>query len=256
MTATALRPLLILMSVLLVGCNSGWATREPPGWSDARQLVVVTTSDWNASTGTLRAFTMTDGAWHAAAEAVPVTIGRSGSAWGVGLHDPQSGPIKKEGDGRAPAGVFRIGSAFGYAKSASTALPYLAMDEGDYCVDVDGSPLYNQIVDKSDVGATAVAGSTEPMRRDIHASGDQRYKLGFVIEHNPEGRAGAGSCIFAHVWKAPGEVTAGCTAMDESEMRSLYAWLRPEEHPVFVLLPVEQYLRLKTAWNLPEINSN
>ena len=29
------------------------------------------------------------------------------------------------------------------------------------------------------VGTEAVAGSTEPMRRDLHANGDQRYKLGF-----------------------------------------------------------------------------
>lgn len=256
MTAFTLRPLLVAMLLLLVGCNSALATRARPAWSDAKQLVVVTTADWNASNGALRTFTLTDGGWQAAADAIPVTIGRAGSAWGVGLHEAQPGPIKKEGDGRAPAGIFRIGNAFGYAKSESTALPYLAMDDSDYCVDVDGSRLYNRIVDARDVGAAAIAGSTEPMRRDVHANGDQRYKLGLVIEHNPEGRAGAGSCIFAHLWKAPGEATAGCTAMDEPAMRGLYAWLRPEQRPIFVLLPVAQYQRLKTAWNLPNINPN
>ena len=60
----------------------------------------------------------------------------------------QSGePQKQEGDGRAPAGVFRIGTAFGYADSARPALPYQAMTASDYCIDVNGSPLYNRIVD-------------------------------------------------------------------------------------------------------------
>ena len=130
------------------------------------------------------------------------------------------------------------------------------MSATDYCVDVSGSPLYNKIVDSNEVGTAAVAQSTEPMRRDIHADGDQRYKLGFVIEHNPEGRAEAGSCIFAHLWKAPGEATAGCTAMAEPVMQRLYAWLRPDQHPVFVLLPDAEYRRLKSAWNLPDINRN
>jgi L,D-peptidoglycan transpeptidase YkuD (ErfK/YbiS/YcfS/YnhG family) len=244
------------MSLLGVACSGNAVKPDRSGWSDARQLVLVTTADWDANSGSLRTFEMTAQGWQPVADPIPVTIGRTGSAWGVGLHEAQPGPIKKEGDGRAPAGVFRVGSAFGYAESAPTAMPYLAMDESDYCVDVDGSPLYNRIVDAREVGAAAVAQSTEPMRRDIHANGDQRYKLGLVIEHNPQGRPGAGSCIFAHLWKAPGETTAGCTAMDEPAMRRLYAWLRPERHPVFILLPMGEYRRLKSVWNLPDVDPN
>jgi L,D-peptidoglycan transpeptidase YkuD (ErfK/YbiS/YcfS/YnhG family) len=218
---------------------------------DAQQLVVVTTVDWNATAGELRTFTRDGDNWHAASNAVPVTIGRTGSAWGIGLHPAQPGPVKREGDGRAPAGVFAIGTAFGYVDKAGTALPYAAMDANDWCIDVTDSPLYNRIVDARDVGEVAVAGSTEPMRRDIHANGDQRYKLGFVIEHNAAGTRGAGSCIFAHLWKAPGEATAGCTAMDEPTMHDLLAWLQPAQRPVFVLLPQGEYDRLKHEWNLP-----
>ena len=169
------------------------------------------------------------------------------------MHPAQSGPVKKEGDGRSPAGVFRIGTAFGYAPSAQTAMPYAAMTESDYCIDVNASPLYNRIVDAKVVGKDAITGSTEPMRRDIHVNGDQRYKLGFVIEHNAEGTAAAGSCIFAHLWKAAGEPTSGCTAMDETAMRSLLAWLRPERRPVFVLLPEPEYLRVGNDWRLPAV---
>jgi L,D-peptidoglycan transpeptidase YkuD (ErfK/YbiS/YcfS/YnhG family) len=222
-------------------------------WSNARQLVLVTTADWNANQGTLQTFVMTEQAWRAVAPAIPITIGRAGAAWGVGLHPEQSGPIKREGDGRSPAGVFRIGSAFGYQTSARTALPYEAMSESDYCIDVSTSPLYNRIVDARVVGKQAVEGSTEPMRRDIHASGDHRYKLGFIIEHNSKGGAALGSCIFAHIWKEAGEPTSGCTAMDESAMQSLLAWLQPKQNPIFVLLPQQEYERLQKTWRLPEI---
>jgi L,D-peptidoglycan transpeptidase YkuD (ErfK/YbiS/YcfS/YnhG family) len=220
-------------------------------WSSARQLVVVTTADWNSSQGNLQTFVKSESGWQLTAPGVPITIGREGAAWGVGLHPTQAGPAKKEGDGRSPAGVFRIGSAFGYAESVHTALAYKAMSVSDYCVDVSTSPLYNRIVDTRVVGKKAVEGSTEPMRRDIHANGDHRYKLGFVIEHNSGGSAALGSCIFAHIWKSPGEPTSGCTAMDESAMQALLAWLQPKQSPLFVLLPEQEYARLQVEWNLP-----
>ena len=147
--------------------------------------------------------------------------------------------------------MFRIGTAFGYADRAATGWPYQAMTASDWCIDVNDSPLYNRIVDAKQVGDAAVAGSSEPMRRDLHANGDVRYKLGFVIEHNPDNRSGAGSCIFGHVWKGPGETTAGCTAMAEPAMQQLLAWLDPKQGPVFVLLPTAQHERVRKDWGLP-----
>lgn len=243
-----------LLASLLAGCASSPASRpdEAAAWRGARQLVLVVTDDWDADHGRLRAYAREGGGWRPVADAVPVTIGRAGAAWGVGLQAPRTdGPVKREGDGRSAAGVFRIGEAFGYAERAPTTLPYRALQVSDYCIDVDGSPLYNRLVDAREVGEQAVAGSTEPMRRDLHADGDQRYKLGFVIEHNPDGRRGAGSCIFAHLWTSPTDTTAGCTAMDEAAMRRLLGWLKPEEHPVFALLPRDAYRHLQRAWALP-----
>ncbi|HEY5802637.1 MAG TPA: L,D-transpeptidase family protein [Lysobacter sp.] len=245
--------------MVVAGC-AGMTTRPTsagqatPAWDDAQQMIVVTTADWDANTGTLQRFERDGGHWRPLGEAAPITVGRSGSAWGVGVHPAQAGePQKREGDGRAPAGVFRIGTAFGYADSTASGWPYQAMTASDYCIDVNGSPLYNRIVNAGQVGANAVAGSTEPMRRDLHAGGDQRYKLGFVIEHNPDNQSGAGSCIFAHLWKASGEATAGCTAMAEPEMRQLLAWLDPKRKPVFVLLPKAEYSRVQQAWGLPTL---
>jgi L,D-peptidoglycan transpeptidase YkuD (ErfK/YbiS/YcfS/YnhG family) len=242
--------------LLLAGCTTVGPQADATAWRDARQLVLVTTADWGANTGTLRTFARDDagGAWREQGNAAPVSIGRSGSGWGIGLHPAQtSGPAKREGDGRAPAGVFAIGEAFGYAGHADTALPYAQMQASSWCMDVVASPLYNRIVDAREVGDAAVQGSSEPMRLDLHNDGDQRYRTGFVIEHNPDARKGAGSCIFAHLWKAPGVPTAGCTAMADATMQRLYGWLRPDAKPVFVLLPMAEHDRLKSVWHLPSL---
>lgn len=223
-------------------------------WSGARQLVVVTTPDWDSTRGEMRRFTRTGEGWEQVAGEVPVVIGREGAAWGAGMHPMQPGPEKQEGDGRSPAGVFALGIAFGYAESANTRLSYVPMSASDWCIDVVDSPLYNQIVDARDVGLDAVAGSTEPMRRDVHVDGDQRYKLGFVIEHNPANEPGAGSCIFAHLWSAADSPTAGCTAMAEPHMRETLAWLELDANPVFILLPQQEYDRLRSAWHLPDLS--
>ena len=241
---------------LLLMCAALLPAAAAQPWDNARQLVLVVTPDWDADAGTLQRFQRSDAAapWQPVAAATDVAVGRKGSAWGIGLHAPQSGgPQKQEGDGRSPAGVFTVGQAFGYAGQAQTGLPYQAMTAQHYCVDVNGSPLYNRIVDQGQVGAEAVKDSTEPMRRDLHANGDVRYRQGFVINHNPGNVSGAGSCIFAHLWRTPGEPTAGCTAMPDPVMEDMLAWLQANQHPVFVLLPRAEYSRLQKEWQLPDL---
>lgn len=233
------------------------ATAAPLRWAQARQMVVVTTASWDATRGELRGYERdAGGAWREAIAPQPVVIGRTGAAWGTGLHEVpagDAGPVKREGDGKSPAGVFDIGEAFGYAPAAATGLAYEALDANDWCIDVDGSPYYNRIVDSTDVGAAAVEGSTEPMRRDLHAGGDQRYRLGFVVANNPGNVRGGGSCIFGHLWKSPDSTTAGCTAMAPASMEALLRWLDAGRRPVFVLLPEAEYRRLRDDWQLPSL---
>ena len=247
--------------LLLAACSHAPAPRQADAsvaaasrWEGARQMIVVTVPGWNDIHGSMRRYERAaTGRWQAVGTEQAVVIGRSGAAWGLGLHPQQAGgPQKREGDGRAPAGVFSIGEAFGYAASASTGLPYLAMSRDHWCMDVPASPLYNRIVDARQVGQDAVAGSTEPMRLDLHANGDARYRNGFVIEHNTGNVPGMGSCIFAHLWKTPDTPTAGCTAMTEAGMATLLGWLREDAYPVFVLLPQAEYARLRNDWDLPE----
>jgi L,D-peptidoglycan transpeptidase YkuD (ErfK/YbiS/YcfS/YnhG family) len=212
----------------------------------------VTTDGWDTPRAALRAYERAGDGWREVGSARAVTIGRAGAAWGLGMHPAQSdGPQKREGDGRSPAGAFAVGAAFGYPESIETGLTYQAMHSSPWCVDVPGSPLYNRIVDAREVGAEAVKESTEPMRRDIHVKGDQRYRIGFVIEHNARGEDRHGSCIFAHVWKSPQDATAGCTAMSDEDLQQLLRWLDRRKKPRFVLLPQAEYDRLKAAWRLP-----
>lgn len=245
----------------LAGESSGEATGS--GLSDplhgAQQLVLVTTGGWDANQGTLRRFERPDDSvpWHEVA-AFDVSIGRNGSAWGTGLlavGDKEAGPRKREGDGRSPAGVFTLGTAFGYAGTAATGLPYQAMEASSWCMDVPASPHYNRIVDAREVGEPAVHGSSEPMRLDLHRDGDSRYRLGFVIGHNPDNVPQGGSCIFAHLWRAPGESTAGCTAMADADMEAMLEWLDADKAPRFVLLPDTEYRRLSRRWHWPTLGS-
>jgi L,D-peptidoglycan transpeptidase YkuD (ErfK/YbiS/YcfS/YnhG family) len=243
----------ILMLAMFSGCSGvRQHVTASPVPEKAQQLVLVITPGWDAPNGALRRFERDGAMWREIGDAFVVSVGRAGSGWGRGLHSEQAdGPQKREGDGRAPAGVFAVGTAFGYAASAVTGLDYLALDADDWCIDVNDSPLYNRIVDSKQVGVAAIAGATEPMRRDLHLGGDQRYREGFVIEHNRERTSGEGSCIFAHLWNAPGAPTAGCTAMAADDLSRLLGWLDARRKPLFVLLPEHEYARLRADWALP-----
>ena len=244
------RVVAVLSSVVLaLGVQT--VSAKPVDWQRGDQLVVVTSADWNAPSARLARFEKRRFGWRRVGTSMPVVLGRHGSAWGLGLHPERTDdPIKQEGDGKAPAGLFRIGLAFGSAVRTNTNLDYRMMDQNDWCIDVPGSPLYNRIVDRTQVGDAAIEGSTEPMRRDLHGN-DDLYRFGFVIEHNAAGRDRAGSCIFAHLWRAPDQPTAGCTAMSEDDLETLMRWLDARRNPRFLLLPNRAYQTVRHDWRLP-----
>ncbi|MCF2946800.1 hypothetical protein L0668_01675 [Paraglaciecola aquimarina] len=220
--------------------------------SSVQQLVLVVSEDWEADVASMYRYQKHQGQWQLVGDTTAVNLGRTGLAWGIGLHPKQTGYYKKEGDGKAPAGIFEFGTAFGYLPTVTTDMPYSQMLETSYCIDVNGSAFYNQIVDQKQVGIEATKGSTEAMRRDIH-SNDHLYKKGLVIQHNPQNISTAGSCIFMHLWRGEGKPTAGCTAMQESHMDTLLAWINEKSKPLYVALPKHEYLAKKSAWGLPAI---
>ncbi|WP_339726184.1 hypothetical protein [uncultured Paraglaciecola sp.] len=219
---------------------------------DIKQVVMVISDDWDAQVAQQYRFEKHHGEWKVIGDTIPVNLGRTGLAWGIGLHPKQAGYHKKEGDGKAPAGIFDFGMAFGYLPEVATKMPYSQMHESNYCIDVNASPLYNQIVDQKVVGVPATKGSTEAMRRDLFSQ-DDLYKKGLVIQHNPDNIADAGSCIFMHLWRGPESATAGCTSMQESEMDALLAWLDQQQQPRYVALPQHEYLAKQKVWGLPKL---
>ena len=221
--------------------------------SGSRQLIVVTTPEWSATAGRLHRFTRDDSTdrWRPAGPPVPVVVGRAGLGWGRGLHpDAGRGPRKAEGDGRAPAGVFALTEAFGYAPadSVETGLPYLQATPDLECVDDPSSGFYNRVLRRSAVDADW--DSHEEMRRS-----DVLYRRGVVVAHNASPTVpSGGSCIFLHVWRGPRSTTSGCTAMPEAPLADVIRWLDDEAVPVLVQLPASEYRRYRSAWGLPELS--
>jgi D-alanyl-D-alanine dipeptidase len=226
-------------------------------------MIVVTTSGWNAVEGRLQRYER--GAvqenWRPVGEPIPIVVGEKGLAWGIGLIDDRrvraaGDPIKKEGDGKSPAGIFALGTAFGYASHPLPGLkmPYLNLSPSIECVDDVRSKYYNRIVDRSVVAPDW--DSSEKMRNT-----GESYRWGIVIDHNgivterdsSRPVPGGGSCVFLHIWRSHDKGTAGCTAMSQAELETLLTWLDPARKPLLVQLPQPAYQRLSHRWMLPEL---
>ena len=222
--------------------------------SPSSQMVVVTTKDWAATEGVLRRFERHDHGWQQVGISLRVVVGRSGLGWGRGLTLPPAStpePQKREGDGRSPAGIFRLTYAFGYAapdEVKEIKLPYIQCTESVECVDDTNSMYYNIIKDRHTAEKVDWK-SSEKMRMS-----DDEYKLGVFIAHNPDPVVpGAGSCVFMHIWKEAGHPTSGCTAVSEGGIESLLGWLDPRATPVLVQLPEPVYRARQIEWLLPAI---
>jgi len=243
----------IVTSLVSLSVSAGGETPQQ-AISSAEQLVVVITDGWQSTTGELRRY-QRDGqsGWVEVAEITEVVVGKNGLAWGRGLHGdlPADAIRKREGDGKAPAGLFALGEVFGYAAAtegtvASLKMPYRAAGSETVCVDDPASEFYNRITERQ-AGGGVPWKSAEKMRRRDHL-----YRWGVVVEHNgAEVEAGAGSCIFLHVWRAAKRPTVGCTALAEEDIEALIGWLDSDSHPLLVQLPKEVYEQRREAWGLP-----
>jgi zinc D-Ala-D-Ala dipeptidase len=229
------------------------ATRE---LDRSRQCIVVLTDTWGSTTGRMRAFERDEASasWKKQGPEFAVVVGKKGLGEGSGLIslDFKGAPRKKEGDDRAPAGIFLLPSAFGYAAASSAPwikLPYLALSTQIEGIDDPNSHYYNKLVDRSKV-TNVDWRSSEQMRRD-----DILYQWGVVVEHNPAAIPGAGSCIFLHIWKGSSAPTAGCTAMPERELVRLLGWLDPARCPILIQMPRPVYRSIRSKYGLPPDHS-
>jgi L,D-peptidoglycan transpeptidase YkuD (ErfK/YbiS/YcfS/YnhG family) len=216
----------------------------------SKQLIVVTTPNWEASSGQLQRYERKDKKehWQPVGEPISVVVGKNGLAWGMNLGHQSSiaGLMKKEGDLKSPAGIFSIGPAFGFAPGyiKNIKLPYIQLMSSSVCVDDTNSKYYNQIINSSKI------------KKPDWKSGEQmrqipQYMWGIALNYNsPHPNPGSGSCVFLHIWKDK-QGTQGCVAMAEPQVEQMITWINPAEKPLIVILPKHEYRSLEKSWGLP-----
>lgn len=218
-------------------------------FSDSLQTIVVTTKEWNAVQGKAQLFERktTKSAWKAVGKSFPIVVGRNGLAWSNEANmKAETQPHKKEGDGKSPAGIMMLTSAFASADQ-KVKLPFTKLAESTECVDDVKSNHYNKIVDKFQVGNYDWKSSEKMLE-----IGEQ-YELGVFVAHNSERKKSDGSCIFLHIWKNANTGTAGCTAMERTNIEKIFTWIDNEKKPFLIQLPETIYKQYQKNWKLPNL---
>ena len=197
----------------------------------SRQAIVVLTDDYDTTRGMLQRYEReAAGAWRAVGGGVAVVVGRKGLA---------AEGAKREGDGKAPGGIYSLGTAFGFAESApQLRVPYRQLLDTTECVDDTASRYYNQIVDR-DAVAIVDWKSSEKMRAV------PVYRWGMVVNYNTPPVPQRGSCIFLHIWNGPSSSTAGCTAMPVEDLEEVLRWLDPAAKPRLVQFTKREYAAMR-----------
>jgi L,D-peptidoglycan transpeptidase YkuD (ErfK/YbiS/YcfS/YnhG family) len=216
------------------------------------QLVTGVADGWSSTTVRLQRWERKSGGpWQPVGVSWQGRLGGAGLIWGRGLHPtPPGAPLKREGDKRAPAGVFALGTACGYDRDIvrHPDQPYFQVTARDLWIEDPASPQYNTHV------RLERAPRTPWEKKAQMRQGDYAHSLKLFIRHNAPPRvvAGGGSSIFFHIWRAGGsKASIGCTTMSEAKLRELIAWLNPRRLPVYVLLPQAEYDARRAAWGLP-----
>jgi hypothetical protein len=243
------------VAILLI-TEGGHAAPIP---AQSQQALVVKTETWDSTQATLQRYTKTAGVkgksvWKPVGKPIAVVLGKGGLGWGIGLHNASSDmlslperkePMKQEGDGKSPAGIFKLGSAYGYAARPLSRMKwaYQASTQDLRCVDDTKSSFYNQILPEK----PNLWNSAEVMRRN-----DALYTWVVDVKHNQRpATPGKGSCIFLHVWRGETNPTTGCTAMAQKNLEQVLSWLDPKAQPLLIQLPKTTYQTLQTVWELP-----
>ncbi len=230
---------------------------EYPVPESSKQMILVLTDSATSTKGNLFYFERKNdrSPWTKIGITIPVVLGRNGLGWGRGLNTMDSSklPIKTEGDGRSPAGVFKLGEAFGYSSAdemKGLKIPYKPITEMVECIDDIKSIYYNQIVNRNEVEDVDWQSSEKMFFAEIW------YQQGIVVQQNIDPTIiGAGSCIFLHNWSQPNETTAGCTEMEPSKLKEIIYWLDSSYDPILVQLTKQLFNEYQNSWRLPFLES-
>ena len=246
---------MLLTAVLLMNFMSTCTKHtKSDALKTSNQLLVVYTKDWETIQGQLQRFAKNAaGGWEPVGDVINVCVGKNGLGWGLGLHPSVTKqPQKREGDLKAPAGIFAVSTLFSKsdeAKDTYKKMPVHIIRPSTEAIDDPKSRYYNRIVETNTV---------EEQSRDWKSSEKMNkvdlYDLGAVVDHNfPVQDRKAGSCIFIHRWRSPGSPTAGCTGMDAADLAIVCSWLDSSQNPLLVQMPLSAYKAFKKEWQLADI---
>lgn len=181
------------------------------------QIIVVSNQEKGQYKAIVEAFEKTSSGWVRSLPSMDAVIGECGFSLN-----------KKEGDLKAPAGIFRIGTAFGTVdKPSNVNLRYKKTSKNDYWIDDVTSEDYNNWVEYE--------GNPYSRWKSFERLKITNYKLAFVIEYNMNPVVkGRGSAIFFHVWKGSEVSTRGCSAISETNITELLNWIDPQKNPIVI----------------------
>jgi D-alanyl-D-alanine dipeptidase/L,D-peptidoglycan transpeptidase YkuD (ErfK/YbiS/YcfS/YnhG family) len=224
----------------------------PQDISGHGQIIVSVTDSWDDFRATLYLFERKGEVWQRRGGGIPAVVGSLGLGWDPAAQERAPGePVKREGDLKAPAGIFPLSHAMGFSPLPpdGVTLPYRSIGEGTHCVDDSSSPFYNRIVDESDISAD---GGKRWSSSERMWEMPELYRLLLVVGYNMENPGpGDGSCIFMHIRRPSGEPTYGCTAVAEEDLAAIMKWLKPGDKPALLQLARDAYSRLWRQWRLP-----
>jgi len=181
------------------------------------QLLVVFNNSSESSQAILVFVEKGKNGWLLKSEPMQAGVGRNGFAK----------PTKKrEGDGKSPTGVFRMGQLFCYEKNVNTLMPYLQTTADDKWIDDPNSPDYNR----------HIRGKTDAKSYENLKLSSDTYKYCMLIEYNTNPIVkGMGSAIFFHLGKKIPASTAGCVAINENNMEWVLKQMNPNLHPAMLM---------------------
>ncbi len=194
------------------------------------QIIVVSSEKDGQNKAKVETFEKTIGGWIKSLSSMNAVIGEKGFSLN-----------KKEGDLKAPAGIFRIGTAFGTIdKPSYMRLSYKKTSKNDYWIDDVSSQDYNNWVE--------FEGDPYSRWKSFEKLKITSYKLAFVIEYNRNPVVkGKGSAIFFHIWQGPNISTKGCTALSEVDISKLLSWVDPGKNPIIIQGTVDMLQEMVTS---------
>jgi len=229
-----MRPVfLVILSLLLTTTGSGLAAA-----GQVKQILLVRQDAALPDRGTITLYELVQTGWKPTLGPLPALLGKRGTAWGRGpwFAPPRQAPVKREGDGRTPAGLFSLGILYGYAPNppVATKLPYTRITRYHYAVNDPRSRHYNKTVD------------IRKVRRDWQSAGpmarsDRLYPWLLEIAHNQDNPLkGAGTWIYLHPWLSKTTPTEGCTAVSPPDFTRIIQRLDPARHPRIAVIPADK----------------